>query len=134
MWRIFNSILILISLIIFWNGLGRADPITVNATGAEIEVSYKEPSTNKNGSAIQDLAKTTVYYDKGQGPVHAVDVEASQETGGGPINITFITPIEENEEADVSIWATATDKSGNESDKSNIEMIRIDFLKPSPPD
>lgn len=129
-----NMILFLASLLILWNGLGSADPIKVEAVGAEVKVSYKEPSTNRNGSPIVDLVKTTIYYDKGQGPVNALDVAATTETGGSPISATFIIPISQDEEADISVWATATDKSGNESDKSSIETVRIDFLRPNPPD
>ena len=110
-----------------------AAPITATATGAEVKVTYEEPSTNVDRTPCTDLAKTTVYFDKGQGPVKGIDVTATKETGGGTILTTFIVPIGNNEEADISIWATASDKNGNESGKSNQVTIRIDFLSPSPP-
>lgn len=132
--KVYLRYLIIVLLMLTWEGISKANPISLEATGAELKVSYEEPSTNIDGSALTDLAKTTIYYDKGAGAVKAIDIAATKETGGGSIVTTFTIPMKENEEADIAVWATAIDKSGNESDKSNIVEIRLDFLKPAPPD
>ena len=107
--------------------------LTLTLSGTEIKVEYNEPTTNADGTSLMDLDKTTIYYDKGQGTVKAGDILTTRVTGGGTINTTVTIPITNGQEADVSVWATATDKSSNESAKSNIGIIRIDRLPPSPP-
>lgn len=106
-------------------------PATVTPEGIKVE--YTEPTTNENGTPLTDLAKTTIYYDIGAGPVKAVDVPATAPTGGGAISQVITVTIAENTEVDVQIWATATDLSGNESEKSAIATVRVDSLPPNAP-
>lgn len=102
-------------------------------TGSEITVTYQEPTTNKNGSALTDLAKTTIYA-KSNGTTDKIkDVNATSATGGGTITESFIVAVGPDQEADVEVWATATDVVGNESDKSASITVRVDHLAPASP-
>lgn len=107
----------------------------MNATvvGAEIEVSYNEPTANADGSPLVDLDHTSVYVDSGSGPTKVTDIPASSPNGGGAITQRFSAPIANGQEADVSVWATASDRSGNASAPSTVTVIRIDKLAPAPP-
>ncbi len=73
-----------------------------------------EPMTRVDGSPLTNLAKTTIYYDLGQGTVKAMDVRATAPTGGGHITERISIPIEEGREVFVPICVTATDTNGNE--------------------
>lgn len=116
----------------------KAMAIEATVTATEVVVEYDEPLNNipnidGDVTPLTDLDHTTVYYDKGSGPVNAVEVPATSLNGGGHIIQPISIPVAELEEANISIWATATDTSGNESDPSNTVTKRIDRLKPQPP-
>lgn len=105
----------------------------VSKTTEGIKVEYQEPSTNATGTALTDLALTSIYYDKGAGAVKAMDVPASSPAGGGQISQIIQVEIPANEEADIKVWATATDLSGNLSLPSDVVTVRVDNLPPAPP-
>jgi tetratricopeptide (TPR) repeat protein len=84
----------------------------------EIRLSYDEPTTNKDGSPLTDLVKTTIYYDVGNGPVKAVDVPATSPNGGGAVVRSVMIPVSEDQKSQVTFWITATDRRGNESSRS----------------
>jgi len=115
-------------------GLAQAGwALTLTLEGSIVGVSYEEPSTNKNGTSLTDLAHTTIYYDLGDGPVRGPDVFGASLAGGGSIISSILIPVLEDMEADVDIWITATDTSSNESGESARKTIRIDRLAPAPP-
>ncbi len=58
---------------------------------------------------------------------------ATQATGGGAITTKVTVPVGPNQEADVVLWTTATDLSGNESAPSGKITKRIDRLPPGSP-
>jgi hypothetical protein len=101
--------------------------------GAEIEVTYTEPTQNADNSPIQDLDHTSIYADGGSGANKMLDVPASSPNGGGAVIQRISVPVSDGQEADVSIWATAFDGSGNESAQGTVVTIRIDKLAPAPP-
>lgn len=109
--------------------------IDFTPTATEIVVTYNEPTVNADGSAIADLAYTTTYYQIGTGTAVKVspDVKASSVKGGGAVSTKATIPIGPGIEANVTVWATATDLSGNESTKSQSVTKRIDRLPPGPP-
>lgn len=119
------------SVVVLMHGLGWAE--TYTPTGTVVEASYTEPTTNKTGTPLADLGKTTVYYDLGAGPVAAVETPASAATGGGSKTVTVTVPIGPDQEADVRFWVTATDTSGNQSEPSPGATKRLDRLAPAPP-
>jgi hypothetical protein len=110
-----------------------AEAFTVTATGTIVRVSYTEPAVNMDNSPLTDLDHTTIYYDMGNGPVLALVVPASRATGGGNIAQDVTIPVLAGQQATVSFYATASDQSKNESDRSNTVVIRIDRLAPGPP-
>ena len=114
-----------------------APALAVNVTvqGAQVELSYEEPSTNADGSALLDLAKTISYFSKlpdGQ-PQRCIESPASAPTGGGVIRAVCLVPVAHGQEVDVRFTVTAMDTSGNESGPSDPVDKRIDFLAPSAP-
>ncbi len=101
----------------------------------EVTVSYEEPRVNANGSGIRDLQKTTVYWHWKGKPgrvVKAVDVPASRPTGGGKVRVTLVIPLTDRREREVTVYTTASDRSGHESRKSNEATIRVDKLRRVP--
>lgn len=112
-----------------------AHAFDVTVTGAQVNLSYQEPTTNKTGTPLSDLGKTTGYYSApiGSAPVSCVTTPATSANGGGIITALCVVPILKDQEADVRFIVTATDKTGNESDQSAPVDKRLDFLAPSSP-
>lgn len=103
--------------------------------GAQITLTYKEPSTNSDGSAISDLKLTTVYYTVNDGAtVKGPETPATSLTGGILRTVTLNIPIIDSKETVLKFWATATDESLNESLQSTVVIKRIDKLAPSAPE
>lgn len=92
-------------------------------TTREVTISYDEPTTSKDGSLLTDLAKTTIYYDAGHGPVKVMEVPATAPTGGGTITRRIAIPVSGEATSRVTIWVTATDLNGNESPHSKPLVI-----------
>ena len=130
--RIMNKILLGFALAILIQSQF-AFAFTLTQTGANVDVSYLEPTTNKDGSRLLDLAHTSVFFDTGSGEVRALDAPASSASGGGTIAVTVTVPIIEGMESNVIFYLSATDKSGNESAKSETQILRIDRLAPAAP-
>lgn len=107
----------------------------VTVTGTQLRAEYKEPAFNKDGSQLADLKETRVYYQiVGKSPAVGLTVPASSKTGGQHVSGDVLVPVLIDQEADVNLWATALDLSGNESDPSNILQKRIDRLAPGAPE
>src|SRR3990167_7488539 len=113
--------------------------IDFTVSGAVLTVTYTEPATNTDGSPLTDLARTNVYTEillPGQAPVKGPNVAATALGGGGAVSTTITVPIGAAlaiKEANVRVWATATDTSGNESVPSTAVTKRVDQLAPSAP-
>lgn len=104
-------------------------------SGAQVTYTYKEPVTNVDGSQLQDLKNTSVFYSvNGATEVKAGDVAASSKFGGGTQVYTFTVPIVDSAESTLKFWATANDESGNPSLPSAAIIKRIDKLAPSSPE
>jgi len=121
------TLLVLCTTSVVWGCAGRAGtpPATsrcsnsvhakVSAAKPTVTVSYTEPSVTVAGESLNDLAKTTIYYDVGSGRTLAKEIPATQPTGGGQISETITVPIQTQSEQSVLICVTATDRYGNES-------------------
>ena len=104
-------------------------------TGSEITVTYTEPRLSSNGQPLQDLKETRIYISKGDGgPVQENTVPATNQAGGGTITSVLIVPVGPNQEADLTVYATAADRVGNESGPSNTKSVRVDRVPPAPPE
>ena len=90
----------------------------VTAANPTVTLSYTEPSVSVGGGALNDLAKTSIYYDLGRGRRLVKEVPATKPTGGGQISETIAIPVESQGEHPVAICVTATDLHGNESPAS----------------
>lgn len=120
----------------------QAHAITFTLSGAELTLTYDEPTTNEDGSALQDLAMTRIVVDildlNGQihplaPPPQVIDVPATALGGGGHISQIISVAIGANQaikEADVRATVTALDIAGNVSLPATI-IQRIDKLAPS---
>jgi hypothetical protein len=80
-----------------------------------VSISYTEPTVTAGGKFLSELAKTTIYYDLGDGRRLAKEVPATKPTGGGQISETISVPIHSHKEQIVRICVTATDRHGKES-------------------
>ena len=98
-----------------------------------VTVSYTEPTTKADGSPLDDLSHTTIFYNSGVGWVEVTQIAATGPGGGGLIAQQVTLPIEEGQEVDVQVTATASDQSGNESVQAIPAQIRIDRLAPAAP-
>ena len=87
----------------------------VSATKQSVKVSYREPAVTAGGNKLSELARTTIYYDLGDGRRLAKEVPATKPTGGGQISETISVPIGTQGEQMVRICVSATDRHGNES-------------------
>ena len=101
--------------------------------GNEITVSFTEPTTNKNGTPLKDLARTSIYTKIAGAVAKQLDVTASGLTGGGSVSKKITVSVAEDEEVDVEVYATASDISGNESVSSVSTVVRIDRMAPAAP-
>lgn len=111
-----------------------AHAIDFTASGTILTVTYTEPTQNVDGSPLTDLAKTTVYYSlNGGADVKGVEMPASNPKGGAGVTTPLTVPIAQNQSATVTVRATATDTSGNESAKSASVTKTVDRLSPMPP-
>ncbi len=81
----------------------------------QVHVAYTEPTVNVEGHPLKALAKTTIYYDLGQGRTAAKHVPASAPSGGGEVSEVITVPLPRAQAAVVRICVTATDRSGLES-------------------
>ena len=109
--------------------------VDVTVNGTQVQVSYQEPTTNKTGTPLTDLASTTVRYamPTTATPTACNTTPASALTGGATITATCLVPIVLDQEADVRFTVTASDTSGNVSDPSIPVDRRLDFLAPAAP-
>lgn len=106
----------------------------VYASDQAVTVSYEEPAESADGTPLDDLAFTRVYHSINGGmPIGSPQVPASDFIGGQTRTTTITVVLPEPGKYTVEIWATATDTSGNESDRSNVIVKRFDFVKPKPP-
>lgn len=122
-----RALLMLVAIVLSWGCAGHTGnapstircPNTVQAKVSPakptVSVSYTEPSVSVAGGSLADLAKTTIYYDLGNGRTLAKEMPASKATGGGQISQTITIPIRATGEESVRICVTATDRYGNES-------------------
>lgn len=107
----------------------------VTVKGSELTITYREPTTNKNGTPLLDLEKTSVFTTIGGVKTKVVDVPASKATGGGDISQKTTVDVGVDAEADVIVTTNATDLGGNSSDPATdpSKTVRIDNLPPSSP-
>jgi len=112
-----------------------AHAFDVTVTGTQVNMVYQEPTANKTGTPLADLAETTGYYAAPitAQPIPCVTTPATARTGGGTITALCVVPIFRDQEADVRFTVTASDLSGNESAASDPVDRRLDFLAPGPP-
>lgn len=85
-------------------------------TGFPVYLQYQEPTNNTDGSPLDDLAYTTIFYElPGGSPTKSGDVIASGLTGGGWQTVTIVIP---GTPESAQLWLTATDTSGHESQQT----------------
>ena len=126
--------IIVAAILAFFLSLSPGEAMQFTVSGAVVNATYTEPTTNADGSPLIDLASTSVWFQiPGQASVKGPTVPASSSVGGGAINTTVTVPIVAGQEANVGFWATAIDLSANESAPSPKVTLRIDRLAPAPP-
>jgi len=63
---------------------------------------------------LHNLAKTTIYYDLGNGFIKSKDIPATNPKGGGTITETFSIDVSPRKDVEATICVTATNQSGKE--------------------
>lgn len=111
---------------------GPAWALTAAPTGATVRITYDEPTTNRDGSPLTDLAEVRLFYAIGAGAeVQCAAVPASRPQGGGvDVSAACAVPVADGQEVDVAFFGYAYDLAGNRSIKSAVVVTRIDFLPP----
>lgn len=106
----------------------------VKQIGSTLEVKYKEPTTNADGSVLSDLGKVTLEAantaDLGT-PIAQLEVVASAPTGGADQTATLDVPIVGGTVQDLTITGIALDLVGNKSEPKSVQLV-IDTLAPAP--
>lgn len=92
--------------------------VRLSAAKPAVTVSYTEPTLDQAAGPLKDLAKTTIYYDVGNGRVPIKEVPASKPTGGGRISQTISLPVQGDQGTVVRICVTATNQRGVESEST----------------
>lgn len=116
-------------------GTSPAFALDVTVTGTQVSFVYTEPSTNPDGSPLNDLRETRLHFQLENGqPAIGATTPATSPQGGGRITSTLLVPVLQNQEINVTFWATALDLVGNESARSVSVVQRIDRLAPSAPE
>src|SRR5262245_4145633 len=88
----------------------KAEAIDFTPTATIITVTYKEPTTNTDGSAINDLLKTTINsrvcpaVGTCSSTFTSVDVPASAPTGGGNVSKDITQPVAPGQERVVEVF------------------------------
>lgn len=81
---------------------------TIQISKSDIKITYNEPTTKADGKPLDNLDKTTIYYDLGKGEVKHKECIASNPQGGGPIEEIISFMISEGESLQAKICVTAT--------------------------
>ena len=102
-------------------------------TGSNIQLTFTEPTTNADGTPLNDLAKVEITADSGQGPVVVASVPASSPTGGVEQTAQFTVATVDGTTQDVTIVGYAFDIRNNKSLPSAEVVLTIDLLAPAPP-
>lgn len=125
----------LVFLLVLWTVPAFANPLDVVITGSEATITYDEPTTNADGSPLNDLAETVIYHNFGGPRVEAARVPASSPQGGGTITHVIILPIPVGADVQVEFWATAVDDALNPNESADSVKVTKDFdtLAPGPP-
>lgn len=106
----------------------------IDAQTVSLDVQWTEPTLNSDGSALVDLAYSSVYYSTLNGPlVVGAKLPATVVTGGGTIQTTLIVPAPAGAVTPFKFQVSATDLSGNESVKTDAVFFTIERLAPSAP-
>lgn len=108
----------------------------VGISSVNVTVSFTEPGNNADGTPLQDLVATRVYYAiDGGPPVMAAEIPASLPTGGGTVTQEVTVPIAAGQDSMVDFYATAIDDADpvNESVPSESVRLNIDRQPPAAP-
>jgi hypothetical protein len=106
----------------------------IDNTTASVDAEWTEPSTNPDGSPLQDLAYSSVYYKvNGGATIVGAKINATKLQGGGLVKTTLIVPAPTGGTVNLEFWATATDTAGNESLPTVKVPFSIERLAPSSP-
>jgi hypothetical protein len=106
----------------------------VDASTVKLDATYTEPTKSVDGVLISDLSYTSIYYQVGtQTPVKVPQVPATKPQGGGSIATSVLFPLAAGQRSIVKFWVTATDLTGNESNKSNEVTLNLERVSPDAP-
>lgn len=94
-------------------------------------ITYDEPESHNDGTALTDLSHISIYYFNGNIPIKAIDVPASKPTGGGKNITTAVIYTVPFGTTNISFYAIGVMASNNETPESNTVVKKI--IMPSTP-
>lgn len=106
---------------------------TGNPTDTTVRVEYDEPTTNTDGSLLNDLLKTVMIWKIGSGIETSVDVSATRPQGGGHIIRNINVTVAPNQRGLLSVQLIAVDTSNTPSARSASVTLDIDRKPPAVP-
>lgn len=99
-----------------------------------VEASWDEPVLNADGTPLNDLGYSSVYYTVGKGPlIVGAKIPATSPLGGGHITTSMIVPAPQGVTTQFTFQASATDLSGNESAKTSPVPFVVERVGPTLP-
>ncbi|HDO25857.1 MAG TPA: hypothetical protein ENG95_04360 [Nitrospirae bacterium] len=118
-----KKLVVVLAVVFLFVGISIAGNVTLTSD---------EPTTNENGTDLNDLAKIQFYYRLADDVwTSCGTVPATSPQGGGSVTTPCLLPDDLQE--DVDFKANACDLSGNCSVDSEIATEPIDTVSPSPP-
>jgi len=95
---------------------GAVNDLVIDAI--QMTVRYQEPTKNEDGTFINDLERTEVYFEQGGMEHLMARVPASSPTGGIVVSKTFLVPVSLLNDCFIRVYWRAFDMSGNVSQDS----------------
>ena len=103
--------------------------LSAACSGIRYHFIWTEPKINADGTALTNLAKTTLFYSLNGGTVKKKDYTASKLTGGSSKSAHITVNMNcETKSNNVTAWATATNTGGVESEKGNVVIKPVPAL------
>lgn len=104
---------------------GQAEAYTCDAGSCTVEVQYLEPTTNVDGSALKDLATTTLFYSTPGQAEKSTPQPASTSSGGGQITRSVILALASGQSTTMTAQTTATNARGIASQRSPVVTLTV---------
>jgi hypothetical protein len=106
----------------------------IDLNTVQVDASYDEPTENSDGTPLEDLAYTQVFYqpEGAAAPIMGAKTAATKPTGGGHIDVSLIVPAPAGKKTSLDFWTSEVDLAGNPSVGSTHVTFVVDRIAPAP--